>query len=51
MDYEKMNQRALEEMEEERETQRQVDVLTILLTVGAAIGLGMIIFGVVMLNS
>ena len=49
MDYDKIKERMLEEMEEEQETRRQVDGLTTLLITGAMIALGLIVLGVVML--
>lgn len=49
MDYDKIRERMLEEMEEEQETRRQVDGLTTLLITGTMIALyksqnGMCIF-------
>ena len=57
MDYVKNNDRIVDEMDDEvddemmgdKETRRQVDVLTKLLIAGVVIGLGMIAFGVVLL--
>jgi len=49
MDYDKIKERMLEEMEEEQETRRQVDGLTTLLVTGAVIALGLIVLGAVML--
>jgi len=57
MDYVKNSDRIVDEMDDEmddemmedKETRRQVDVLTKLLIAGAVIGLGMIAFGVVLL--
>lgn len=53
MDYVKNSDRIVDEMDDEmmedKETRRQVDVVTKLLIAGAVIGLGMIVFGVVLL--
>lgn len=57
MDYVKNSDRIVDEMDDEmddemmedKETRLQVDVVTKLLIAGAVIGLGMIVFGVVLL--
>ena len=57
MDYVKNSDRNVDEMDDEmddemmvdKETRRQVDVVTKLLIAGAVIGLGMIVAGVVLL--
>ena len=57
MDYVKNSDRNVDEMDDEmddemmgdKETQRQVDVVTKLLIAGVVIGLGMIVVGVVLL--
>jgi hypothetical protein len=53
MDYVKNSDRIVDEMDDEmmedKETRRQVDVVTKLLFAGVVIGLGMIVVGVVLL--
>ena len=57
MDYVKNSDRIVDEMDDEmddemmedKETRRQVDVVTKLLIAGVVIGLGMIVVGVVLL--